>query len=465
MQVLLLIITTFSLLALRPVRAQIFFSPIKMFLYGWLLVEGAYAAYLVKYATELHYFSILLVIVSKIAFVVGGLFANRSHLRCEMAVSEPLKFDQFDRIILINVVILAVIYSFFVARSTLDVGANLFNYLRGDALSDIRNQRWSDFYNGIIVISPLRALGSFSSFVLAVLLPYFFRSKYYFLVVISLLSCIVIAMEGLLAAGRFSIAILIVMIGMGIVDSYSRYSFKALFNFRTCVIGFVLVAYFLVVFPAQRNPYLSSSVQHYLSWLSDAEISEWVVNSSESFLLGWLPIFAYSTSYFSGSLDKLNYFLISTNVTTWYECGYYNFPFLSQISSFFGIGENRWFEIRNSIASLMELAGLSPNPWATGVRDFVIDFGLIGCVLAFGILGVVFQYLFERGRRSHSFCWKAIVVTVSAGSFIFAFISPFQIRFIANGLLALACIVGIRALLLSMLRLSRSREPKRLACD
>lgn len=457
MQVLLLIITTFWLLALRPVRAQIFFSPIKMFLYGWLLVEGAYAVHMVEYNTELHYFSVLAVVASKVAFVLGGLFADQSYLRRGKVVSEPLKFDQFDRVVILNIVILTAISAFFVAQSMLDFGATPLDYLRGKTLSDIRTQRWLEFYGGSIVVSPLRALASFSSFVLAVLLPYFFRSKYYFLVVISILSCFVVVMEGFLYAGRFSIAILILMIGIGVVDSYSKYSLMALFNIRVAVIGFVGLMYFLVIFPAQRNPYLSDSVQHYLSWLSDAEISGWVIKVSEISILNWLPVFAYSTSYFSGSLDKLNYFLTSTDLVTWYEGGYYNFLILSQVSTFLSGAEgNRWLEIRNNIALLMESAGLSPNPWATGVRDFVIDFGMIGCVLAFVILGVVFQYLFHKGRRNHSFCWKAIVVKVSAASFIFAFISPFQIRFIANGLLALACIVGIRALLLSVLRLSKS---------
>lgn len=452
MLVFLLVAVTSGLLALGPVRRQAHFTPIKMFLYGWLLVEGAYVAHFVTYRVELHILSVMIVIASKVAFVIGGLAVGWLALPYKKNVSGHLKFDEFDKLVLVFFVALSAIAIILSAQSVLHSGVWLFD---SDRFSGIRNQRWSDFYEGLLEVSPVRAAAGFGSFTLAILLPYFIRFGNPYLIVISVISCIVVAVDSLMAAGRFSIALLVVMIAVGIADRSSKMTLSALLNVRTALVGFVILVYFFIIFPSQRNPNLVNSVQSYLSWLSDAIISPWVLSVSSIAGFGWIPVFAYSTNYFSGSLDKLNYFLISTDVSTWYELGYYNFPVLSQIAVLLDVGENRWLEIRNNIALVMGDAGFASNPWATGIRDFVIDFGLIGCIFAAGILGFVFQYLFNRGRCSQSFCWKAIVLNASIGSFIFAFISPFQIRFIANGILALGCIVGIRAFLIAVLKLPK----------
>ena len=92
------------------------------------------------------------------------------------------------------------------------------------------------------------------------------------------------------------------------------------------------------------------------------------------------------------------------------------------------------------IAALMQAQGWSSNPWATAIRDLVIDFGLLGAVICAFILGYVAQRVFNNGLSNPGYMANVSAAYVSAGSFVFAFVGPAQIRAITTPLIIIAAI-------------------------
>jgi hypothetical protein len=198
----------------------------------------------------------------------------------------------------------------------------------------------------------------------------------------------------------------------------------------------------LVVFPAARNPALVDNVDFFLSYLHDAHVAEWVYAASGWSIFAALPVFAFASSYLSQPIVKYSFFLENGSIDHWYYLGSYNFPVLGKIVAALTDSRSSWAEIRAEIASISTRFGYAENPWATGVRDLVIDFGLLGMVLAMFLFGAVWQWLFERARISAAVEWQIVIGLAMPMAFFFVFFSPFPVGLFSNTL-AMAVVLAL----------------------
>ena len=442
-----LLALTITMFFIGFIKRQPPFSPVRMFLYGWLLVYFFAALGMVIYDLPLSAVTWGMLALTQTLFVLGAFLGNGAltHL---CAQPPKLVRGQLDRASLLLLVLLALAAMLMIARDVL-FGAG--NFLLDDfaaGLGEIRNRNWDDFFSGEVGVSPLRSLFVASTLILAAMLPYAWRKHNIFLISVGFMSALLLIVDSLLAAGRFNIGILFLTLIVSASGAHGHAGLLRSLGVRKMTIGVVLGFYFFVIFPVQRNPYLADAVETSLQRGGDAYLSTWVVNASAAPGLSWVSVLAYSTSYFSGAIDKLNYFLTKTDIADWYGLGLYNFVLASQIYGLVSDEVSPWHSMRLRIADIMYREGWGLNPWATGVRDLVIDFGLVGSLAVVCLLGYLSQKLYRESFVNNGYVLKVAASLVSVGAFVFAFIGPFQIRLIVNSLLLLGLIAIIRQVIL-----------------
>jgi len=194
----------------------------------------------------------------------------------------------------------------------------------------------------------------------------------------------------------------------------------------------------LVIFPAARNPALVDNVDKFLANVHTAHVSGWVWSASETPLFSALPVFAFASSYISQPIVKYTFFLETSDVTDWYLMGSYNFPIVAKIASVWTADPYSWTAIRGDLATISEAYGYGVNPWATGIRDLNIDFGIWGTFLAMFLFGAVSQWLYERATRSEMTEWRVVLALAVPMVFFFAFFSPFPIGVFTNTVMVAA---------------------------
>ncbi len=408
---------------------QAAFSPVRMFLYGWLIVLGTYLIGMVQYQRPLAVETFLLVGGSIGAFVLGAYIGRRRLKPTDRPFGQPR--NDVDRATLAGLCLLALIGVGMVASELVGGGFEVITNFASQA-GDIRNTYWEDFEAGGAAAgdaSPLRSVrfyGVVACLAVATLLPYATQQKRRGLQLIAVLAAAAVVLDGLLSAARFSIGVLALCLLVSAALVYGGASMRKIFTLRRALLGGLIGFYFFVIFPAQRNPDVGRAAQASVARSGDARIADWVTDTDAS----WLEVLAFSTSYFSTALDKLNYFVTQTDVFSWYTLGAYNLP---QLAS------GTWHQTRLDIADLMGRQGWAPNPWSTGIRDFGIDFGVYA-ILVVGVLGFLAQYVYDKSVASRTYAGLITATYVSVSCAIFAFISPFQIRILGAGLLLLTVI-------------------------
>jgi hypothetical protein len=421
-----------------------------MFLYGGLLVEGMYASGLVVYDNKLSVLAVALAIFSKLSFLFGvRLVGGSYHIVDGMKRGAVVQVDQVDRLVLLFLGLASIAAGLNAAAEILNLGVFTGGFFSGGGLAEVRNEMWDEMYSDGVSASPVRSIMSVASFCLAILLPYFVLQRRLFFMALSIFSCLVIIAESFTSAGRFSLALLVICLVISFSYASGRTRLIEIIGVRVSLVLGAMMFYSLIIFPVQRNPELPQAVAAYLSWLADAEIAAWVHEIAETPGFSWFTVLAYSSSYFSGALDKLSYFVTETDIGQWYTLGLYNFPIVSQISSSLGLADYFWVDIRQMISSKMAYVGLAGNPWATGMRDFIIDFGYVGSVIAAGFLGAGCQYCCRAAVRSPRVYWKVLGVISAVAAFIMAFVSPFQIRLLSNSVIILLLFIFFRWLVRS----------------
>ncbi|MFH1235600.1 MAG: hypothetical protein V1685_01525, partial [Parcubacteria group bacterium] len=213
---------------------------------------------------------------------------------------------------------------------------------------------------------------------------------------------------------------------------------------RPSVIVFVVII-FTMLSAAMRlspNPTMTSSYYHLPTVWVYHNATDWAYKLTTDLDSPLLMTLLAQTSYFSSPIPKLTYFVEVGGVDDWYQMGMYNFPQVSRLIKIV-TGRNPWLDIRRQISKLVQ-SGHSPNPWATGVRDFVIDFGFFGAILACGVFGSFAQHIFQWALCSR--CSERWVVSalVSISCAIFAFQSPFLIGYVSNTLYFVFILVVLR---------------------
>ncbi len=455
-----LLLSTFILILSRFARTQSPFSPINMYLYGWMLVVGVMAIGMVTFNRQLTLTTFLLILAAHLFFFVGtytaGCLPNRIVSTSEKSSANLIR-DDFDRLVIAFMCFLAIVCAIMTIYDLFFGRGQLFLTSFSSGLTNIRSTHWQVFFSSASEVSPFRSLTVSASLFTATLLPLAKKNNYRYLIIVSYVSVIVVIIQSFLGAGRFLFGVLILCIFVSTAFIYGGTLVKRLVTMPRLIVGGAAAVYFLIIFPTQRNPDLVMLVERSIQWSSDAELTEWVKRIGSQPDMAWIKIFAYSTRYFSGSLDKLNYFIAETDVMSWYKLGLYNVTQASQLLGVLSDDITPWQQVRYDIAEIMKRAGWSLNPWATGIRDIGIDFGIFGMMMVMSMLGYVSQKIYILSQTKGSYIVLVATTYISISCFIFAFISPFQIRVLSNSFWLLATIAIVRHIFVTIC----SKQPKK----
>jgi hypothetical protein len=411
-----------------------------MFLIGWIIVFATSASRLVVYDYPLTLPTILLVLISIFAFVLGARAAPRYP---DVEDGDPRRsLDDFDRLTLTVLCLLSSLAAFYVLRDLSAGGLHRLTNFSTEA-AGIRKDMWTAFSAGEVEISPIRSMALTSSLIIATLLPWAAKYSVRALKYAAALSAITVILSSFLVAGRALASVLVICLLVSWSLTYGTASMRRLFSVRRVVALFVVGYYFFVVFPSQRNSTLAGKYIDLSLWFrANARFPDWVNSAASDHDMEWVKMFANSAEYFSSPLYNLNYFVTQTDVFSWYKLGLYNLTQVSQVSGAIGKDVTPWQQIRFDIAAVLSSVGRSTNPWSTGIRDLGIDFGLL-LIPVLGILGFIAQAIYEKSTKYGSYIGLVAGTYVSVSCAIFAFISPFQIRILGNGF----WLIGIIALL------------------
>jgi hypothetical protein len=429
------------------------YSPIRMFLIGWIAVLATSASGVIRYDYGLALPTVLMVLASLVAFVMG---ARAAPVYATDTRDHVLSLDAFDRLAMAALYLLTGLAAVFVLRDLAGGGLHILTNFSAEA-AGVRKDMWTSFSTGEVEVQPVRSVAITSSLIVATLLPWALKNHSRGLAYASAIAGITVAISSFLVAGRSLIVILVLCLLVSWSLTYGADSLRGWFRLRLVVPLFAMGFYFLVVFPAQRNTSLQGSyIDRNLWYRANARFPDWINSAANDYGLGWLKLTANSAEYFSSPVYNLNFFLTQTDVFSWFKLGSYNITQISQVSGAVGNDVTSWQQTRFEIAAVLGNVGRSPNPWSTGIRDLGIDFGLLAIPLL-AILGFVAQTVYVKCAKSGSYIGLVAATYISVSCFIFAFISPFQIRILSNGL----WLIGLIALARYLARPQRTR-PTRL---
>lgn len=435
------------------------FSPVRMFLIGWIIVFATSASRLVVYDFPLTLPTILLVLASIFAFVIGARTAPRYQ---DVEERDPRgSLDDFDRLTLAILCLLGGLASFYVLRDLAGGGLHRLTNFSTEA-AGIRKDMWTAFSTAEVEISPVRSMALTSSLIIATLLPWASKYRFRALQYASAISAITVVLSSFLVAGRALTSVLVICLLVSWSLTYGTASMRRLFSMRRVAALFVGGYYFFVVFPSQRNSTLAGRYIDLSLWFrANARFPDWVNSAANDHGMDWVKMFANSAEYFSSPLYNLNYFVTQTDVFSWYKLGLYNVTQISQVSGAIGKDVTPWQQVRFDIAAVLSAAGRSTNPWSTGIRDLGIDFGLLA-IPVLGILGFTAQAVYAKSTKSGSYIGLVAGTYVSVSCAIFAFISPFQIRILGNGFWLIAIIALLHHLIGGRTEVKPAYKPTRV---
>ncbi len=409
-------------------RHQAAFSPLRMYLYGWVLVLGVTVSGLVTYGGEFAVTTSLLVLAALFAFAIGTHFAPTYPIE-DRPFGETR--DRVDGLTLALLLVLAAVGTVAVFQELRAGGFALVeNFSEASGLR--RNAKWDRFQAGEAESSPIRSLGVTSCLAVATLLPAATKQRRRPLQLAGFTSAVVVTADALLAVGRVSFGVMVICLLISSSLVYGGAAIRRVVTPRRLVIGVPLAVYFFLIFPVQRSKHLADSAVRSLHHSGDADFPDWVLHVSSRPGMEWFEIFAFSSHYFSSALNKLNYFVTETDVFSWYKLGLYNLPIISQTKGAMDGQTTPWHQIRLDIAEILGNEGWSLNPWSTGIRDLGIDFGLL-VVPMLVILGYIAQTVYNKSVAGRSYIGLIAATYVSVACLLFAMISPFQIRPLSNG--------------------------------
>jgi len=424
-------------------------EPGPIFLVGWAVIAGFLSTTFVVYDqifTGVSFFSLVFGIS---AFVIAALTMRmryrRRHPQAASAARPTIAVSSWTLIFSGSIVYLALeareIIEFFAAGG-----------FDASSLVDLREEHTLRTLEAQATPASIgKAAARVAATLAAVGIPVFWRSRNWLLICVGAAAIVALFAESLLAGGRVMLAY--VALGALYIFVHQRRATDSRVGASSVVrfvfAGLILLAMsygMLVVFPAARNPALIDNVDFFLSYLHDARVSEWVYRASERSLFAALPVFAFASSYLSQPIVKYSFFLEHGRIDDWYYLGSYNFPLLGKIGAALTDSRSSWAEIRAEIASVSTRFGYAENPWATGARDLVIDFGLLGMVLAMFLFGAAWQWLFERARISAVVEWQIVLALAMPMAFFFVFFSPFPIGVFSNTLVTALALALMRSL-------------------
>jgi hypothetical protein len=307
---------------------------------------------------------------------------------------------------------LLVIYMFYVM---LDFRKSWY-YLSSFDLNTLRYLHWNEEKESTVIYSVARS----GAFILGINAYHFYKKQEKVKLFISLLALFLVVLENLTDAGR----------GLMMYAFLSILSVYVLFRFNEGIkLNYVLkkkhlfgiaflLSFIIVVFPNMRNENYVDSYNKYLSFRHDVEISEWVY---EQQYLSFLPTLAFSSQYFIQPIVKFTDHIENLNLDESYYLGQFNFRFLDRN------------KIRQEVEDKIRSQGYSAvNPWGTGARDSIIDFGYPGALIFIFILSLFLKFIYERSSKKQSIINNSLGSLCVLSCFLFYFVSPLRITIIFN---------------------------------
>lgn len=431
-----------------------YYEPPKIFLFPWIGSSLLLLANLITYDRIFQLHSFLTLTAGICCFVLGAVGYRVTHMATALPERTPVLY-YFSPLIVKILLIGALVYSLFELTGMaqfLQSGGFSRHTLEG-----LRAAHWERYAQttGPFLERIPKSVGRACAMLLAAGAPIFWFSRRPGLLGSSIFLLILLVGEDLLEAGRAITASVFLTLGYTwlLVKPESRQAAGAAFRYikkpsrRSLALGVLLgvcmVYYLFIYFPQTRNRNLVGNLNQYLGFKHKAKISEWVMEASQTPGLEWLPYLAHATAYGSMPIVKYTFFTDVVEVQNWHYGGLYNLRPLAKVQQGF-TGQDPWKSIRRRIAVGSQSHGYNPNPWATGIRDLVIDFDSFGMMLVLLGLGFLFQFLYQKAIRSHSAEWMMLASQIALACFTFAFISPLMPGLINSNLLLIGFLILLK---------------------
>ena len=437
--VLFLVVLSMLYVGLRLLDVEVLEPPL-VFLAGWLVIGGVLAMQFVAYNKVFSFESYVLLVVG-ISFFIAGALVRRGNAK-SVRLAPNGNSVQYLPSTTVLLVCGSAVYVFLQVREIVEF--LLGSGLSAATLSALRQSHTELALQGLLGAEHVaKATARIFATILTISLPMYWRDGRRLYVLLAGFCFVVLTMESLMHGGRSLVAFIILAIvymnlllksacvpGMEGQVGDARYRRKIY-----SLLGFTLFFYLaFVVFPPLRNPELVNDIDFFLNVLHESQTSDWVHTISQVPGFGWVAMVAYGTAYLSQPIVKLTFFLDESDIANWYTMGAYNFPYLSKISAALGGGVDSWVTIRERIALPSVASGYPINPWASILRDFVIDFGYFGAVTAMFVFGYFAQAAYSFAMKSGTAEWLLLAGLIGPICFVSAFFSPFPIGFVSNTL-------------------------------
>lgn len=262
----------------------------------------------------------------------------------------------------------------------------------GGSLGDIRQAHWEEHdVGGRDLVTWVASASRPFAVLAAISLPFFLRKSGVF-TLMSASAAVALFMENWITGGRFILMMVVFLmaytaVGVTVAGYQSSSGFfnvhRMLSAKAKAAIAFLIVVACVLtaIFPYVRNPDLATDPDRYIERLYAASVSHDNISNAGRVLI-------YGLGYLADPLPKLTFFLEHTDVDQWFAMGTYSFPTLMwPVNKAFGYSMS-WLDLRSAIAAELTQANLPSNPWSTGMRDLVIDYGTVGAILAVSLLGI-----------------------------------------------------------------------------
>jgi hypothetical protein len=421
---------------LRSLRTS-FLEPAVAFLGAWCVIVAFAALGFVTYDRVLTTRSFVLLVASIGAFVAGAAAAKTL---CGSRSNDGILAPSFSSWCTLSGPSAAMLVAGGIAYLSIqarDIGEFLAGGgLQAFTLTQIREEFLGEAVEALTPLSVAKAVVRGIALMAAAAVPAFLRMRRPFMAAFGTVNALALLSESMLAGGRIVLAyVALARIYMHLHTAQAAGGPAILRLRRMAGLGGVALVMFyglLVAFPAARNPALIEKTDLFLGFVHTAQVSDWVWKLSDRPALASLPVFAFASTYLSQPVVKYTFFIEGSDVADWHMHGAYNFPIPAKIVSLATGSTSSWVGIRANLAAISEQRGYSGNPWATGVRDFNIDFGTWGSVLAIFLFGAASQWLYEKATGSRLLEWRVLCALAAPLSFFFPFFSPFPIGVFFN---------------------------------
>ena len=313
--------------------------------------------------------------------------------------------------------------------STIAIGLSTAN------LSAIRSIHWANAGANTGVIGLLIALTRpFSTISLASfpLRKYVTKKNTRALAIMAFLSLLFLSLEEIGKGGRDIIVfhLLVVLYAFLFVKHKGYLTIAKIINpksisliFKIALIGVPILYFFMIWVPYARNPNLYDNFTFFFERRSQVHLS--TLSNTLISCLGeknTLPFFT-SLSYFTNPIPNLTFYYIHSNFERWYIGGTYTFPLFSKILN--AIQGNAyslsWQTVRANLGAINASMGYADNPWATGLRSLLVDFGETGTLFFLFLFGFFSDSLFLSARKRPSVEKIILLSLTSPILLVFAF--------------------------------------------